>query len=182
MKLEESIAKFNLGELVISQFPKIALETLQSGIESESLVILAGMNDRDNSFEIREYLDYVIEELGIVSYQSLEAAFVLANAYIESFKKNKIDVIECIYRIKNECWDNCPNLISSNEYLFDGIQFHQIIGTWYQYYEIDGWTEWVKKSGKGINELKAEAEKDLEKLILEWQTEFLERKLQSIKR
>lgn len=99
MTLEASIAKFNLGELVISQFPKIAVEALKSGVESESLVILAGMNDKDNSFEIKEYLDCVIKELGIVSHKSLQAAFVLADAYIDSFKKEEIDIIECIYRM-----------------------------------------------------------------------------------
>ena len=181
MNLEASIAKFNLGELVISQFPKIALEAIKTGVESESLIILGGMNDRDNSFEIKEYLDCVIKELGIVSHKSLNAAFILANAYIESFKNKELDVIECIYRIKNECWDNCRNEIKSDEYLFDGIKFQKIIGPWYEYCDIDEWTDWVKNSDKTLSEIKNEMEKDLEKKIVEWQSGYLNDKLENIR-
>ena len=181
MNLEAYIAKFNLGELVISQFPKIAMEALQKGINSESLLILAGMNDRDNPFEIKQYLDQVIEELGIASHKSLNAAYVLSNAYIESFKNEEVDIIECIYSIKNECWDNCQNEIISDRYLFDGIQFQQIIGSWYEYNEIDEWTDWVKRSGKSVTEIKNGIEKDLKKMIIDWQTEYLKDKLKNIR-
>ena len=182
MNLEASIAKLNLGELSLSQFPEIAMKALEEGIESESLVILAGINDSENSFEIREYLDCVIKELGIISHQSLSAGFVLANAYVESFKIKEIDIIECIYRIKNECWDNCQNEIESNEYLYDGIKFDKIIGPWYEYNEIDVRTAWVKESGKSVSQLKLEIKQDLENMILKWQSEYLNDKIKSLSR
>ncbi len=82
MSIQEAIAKLNLGELSISQIPQIAFEEVMSGIESESLLILAGMSESDNSFEIKYYLDNTIDELDIKSYFGLEAAFILANYYV----------------------------------------------------------------------------------------------------
>lgn len=79
MTIEESIAKMNLGELAISQIPVIALDWLKSGKQSESLVILAGMNENDNYFEIKQYLDKALDELGVKSHFDLEAAYILAN-------------------------------------------------------------------------------------------------------
>lgn len=81
-----------------------------------------------------------------------------------------------------ECWDNCRNEIKSDKYLFDGIKFENIIGPWYEYYEIDEWTDWVKNSGKSVIEIKDEIEKDLEKMLIEWQSEYLNDKLKNIKR
>jgi len=116
-----------------------------------------------------------------VSHKSLNAGFILANAYIELFKNKEIDVIECIYNIKNECWDNCQEEIVSDEYLLDGIKFEKIIGPWYEYYEIDEWTDWVKKSDKSLSQIKTEIKMELEKLILEWKSEFLDGKLRELK-
>ena len=177
MTFEESIAKFNLGELPITQLPKIALNAVMSGLESESLIILAGMNENDNSLEIQQYLDNVIKELGLKSYHSIDAAFILANSYINSFKKGEINISQCIYNIKNECWDNCRDQIDSIEYLYDGIQFHEIIGPWYEYDEIDEHTDWVKKSNKSISQIRKDFEKELSSLISIWQEEFLSTKL-----
>ena len=144
MNLEEAIAELNLGASTISQMPKIALECIMSGKESESLLILAGMSETDNSFEIRQYLDQAINELSIKSNTGLEAAYVLANYYVIRLQNKNIDIIDAITKIKNDCWNNCEMLIDSNKYLYDGIQFHGIIGFWYEYMEIDENTEWVK--------------------------------------
>lgn len=180
MTLEESIAKLNLGELSLSQFPRIALQSLEKGLESESLLILAGMNDRDNIFEIREYLSSTLKELSVKSYESLDAAYILANCYVNKVKSGELNIIDGISRIKNECWDNCQNLIDSNEYLYDGIQFERIIGAWYEYYEIDEQIQWVKETDASSDEIKLKIEKDLIEFLLKWQDEFLNKELERL--
>ena len=173
MTLKESIAKMNLGELTISQFPKIAMDRLQNGVESESLIILAGMNENDNTFEIKEYLDKTLQELKIKSYSKLDSAFILANYYINKTRNGEINAVECVSKIKNECWGNCESLINSNKFLYDGVQFHEIIGSWYEYIEIDEQPKWLKESEKTISEIKTEIENQLKVDIFNWQERFL---------
>lgn len=180
MTLEESIAKLNLGELSLSQFPQIALHSLEKGLVSESLLILAGMNDKDNIFEIKQYLNSTLTELGVKSYESLDAAYILANYYVNKVKSGELNAIDGISRIKNECWDNCQNLIESNVYLYDGIQFQGIIGPWYEYYEIDEQMQWVKESDATSDEIKLKIEKDLTESLLKWQSEFLNKELERL--
>jgi len=61
MNLEASIAKLNLGELSITQFPKITIEALIAGKDSESLNKLAGMSAIDNPIIIEQYLNKAIK-------------------------------------------------------------------------------------------------------------------------
>ena len=180
MTIKESIAKLQLGEITLREFPKIALKAIESGIESKSLLILAGMKSTDNEFEIKEYLDNVIDELSITIQESLGSAYILANSYVNSYKKGEFNIIQCIYNIKNECWDNCQNKIDSIDYLYDGIKFEKIIGPWFEYNEIDQFTDWVKKSNKSLYQIKKEIEKDLETKVLNWQFEFLKDKIDNL--
>ena len=55
MNFKELLADYYLGNRLTSQLPEIALKGIQEGIESESLVILAGMNRNDNQHEIAHY-------------------------------------------------------------------------------------------------------------------------------
>ncbi len=182
MTIEESIAKLNLGELSISQFPKIAMEQLKKGIESDSLIILGGMNETDNPFEIKEYLDNVIDELNISIHKSNDAAFILANYYVQEYKKGNLSVNDAISKIKNDCWENSNVEIVSNKYIYDTISFGRIIGVWYDYHEIDEHTDWVKKSNKSIAQVKIEMEAELISNLLHWENEFLNNKLAELKK
>lgn len=181
MTIEESIAKLNLGEMSISQFPAIAMIQLENGVESESLIILAGMSEKDNSFEIKEYLNKVIDELQVKEYKSNSAAFVLANFYVQEYKSGKTSINEAISKIKNDCWENSNVEIKSTKYIYDSIKFGKIIGTWYEYNEIDEHTDWIKRSKKSISQIKAVMEEELINGLLQWESEFLKSKLAEIK-
>lgn len=181
MTIEESIAKFNLGEVSLSQFPAIAMNQLENGIESESLIILAGMSEKDNPFEIKEYLNKVIDELHVNVYESNDAAFVLANFYVQEYKSGMTNINEAISKIKNDCWENSNVEIESTKYIYDSIQFGKVIGTWYEYNEIDKHTDWVKRSKKSVSQVKSEMEEELISDLLLWESEFLKNKLAEIK-
>jgi len=181
MTIEESIAKLNLGEMRLSQFPVIAMSQLENGIESESLIILAGMSKKDNSFEIKEYLNKVIEELNVSVYKSNDAAFILANFYVQEYKSGKTNINEAISRIKNDCWENSNVEIENTKYIYDSIKFEKVIGTWYEYNEIDEHTDWVKRSKKSFSHIKVEMEEELISDLLLWESEFLKNKIAEIK-
>jgi len=182
MTLEVSIAKFNLGEMSITQFPKIAMEQIENGIESESLIILAGMGEKDSAFEIKEYLDAAIDELNITIYKSNEAAYILANYYVQECKNGNLHINEAIYKIKNECWESDLVKITSEKYIYDSIKFEKIIGSWYEYNEIDEFIDWVKKSKKSIPQINEELEEELYNNLLHWENNFLKSKLEQIKK
>lgn len=181
MIFEEYIAKLNLGELSVSEFPAIAWKLIEEGTESESLIILAGMHHLDNKFEIHYYLNCAIDELEIMSPQSLDAAFILANAYVNKVKSGELNVIEAISLIVNQCWDNCNDQIESKKYLYDGVNFEEIIGPWYEYSEIDEYTQWIKYSRKTLDQVKCEIENELNDALVKWQEKFLNAELMKIK-
>jgi hypothetical protein len=65
MNFIEKIANYSLGNYGRNHFPEIAVTALYEGIESESLYVLAGMNDRDSTFELQTYFDKSLSELEI---------------------------------------------------------------------------------------------------------------------
>lgn len=176
------MAKFKLGGLSLSQFPEIALKLLENGIESESLIILAGMSKQDNSFEIKEYLDRTIDELGVDIYEFNEAAFILANYYLKEFKNGNLNVGEAIVKIHGECWGNIFVEIVSEKYIYDSIKFGKIIALWFDYDEVDEYVDWVKRSKKSLNQIKTKMEEDLGSNLLLWEDEFLKSKIAEIKK
>lgn len=173
MDLEIGLAKYNLGELSMSEFPDIALKLVESGIESDSLLMLASMPRNSSSWELQPYVEAAIDEMNLKTYSSLEAAYVVANYYVELFKKGELSIFAVIYKIKNECWDNCHDVIINSKYQLDGVGFEAIIASWYEYMDADESTEWIQTSEKSLSEIQSELEKELEVLVLEWQETFL---------
>ena len=65
MNFIEKIANYRLGNFSRNHLPDIALTGLNENIETDSLIILAGMSENDNSFELEQYFNMSIDELGI---------------------------------------------------------------------------------------------------------------------
>jgi hypothetical protein len=82
MNFKEKIANYCLGNLQRNHLPSIALTALEEGIESESLLILASMSDRDNVFELQQYFDSSINELELVLPDKYTSAQILLSYYI----------------------------------------------------------------------------------------------------
>ncbi|MBN1113272.1 MAG: hypothetical protein JXA53_10215 [Bacteroidales bacterium] len=82
MNFIEKIANYCLGNLQRNHFPEIAMTALNEGIESESLYILAGMNDMDNTFELQQYFDNCLNELGLTLPDKYTSAQLLLNYYL----------------------------------------------------------------------------------------------------
>ncbi len=100
---------------------------------------------------------------------------------VNQLRNNELNTIEAIAKIKSECWDNCESSIKSKKFLYDGVQFHKIIGPWYEYLEIDEHTEWIKTSNKSLVNIKSKMEDELTIELVKWQDSFLNDKIAKLK-
>lgn len=181
MTLEESIAQLKLGLINISMIPAIAMKAFEEGAESESLIILSGMNDKDYSYDIELYLNKAIDELKVKNYKSDEAIFILANYYVNQVIENRISSIQAISEIKHKCWEDKSFNLKNHKYLFDSVSFESIISDWYNYYEINVDVNWKKTLFKSIDKRKKEIEDNLKSDLIKWQKDYLEKKITEIK-
>lgn len=104
MKLtfKEKIAKYIIGVYSYSHLPEIALTALKEGYESESLLILAGMTDKDTTYERQMYFENGIEEIYYNYPNKKEAGFILLKFYLEQMVKKPDSAFELMQLIENE--------------------------------------------------------------------------------
>jgi len=102
MTFKEKVARYIIGLYSYSHMPEIALTALEEGIESESLLILAGMNDKDPTYERQKYFDNGIEEINFTYPNKKEAGFILLKYNLEQMVKNPDSAFEIMQRIENE--------------------------------------------------------------------------------
>ena len=62
MTVKERIAYYSLGFVGEQYLPSIGLQAIKEYYSTENFIILAGMSDKDNPFELREYFSKAIEE------------------------------------------------------------------------------------------------------------------------
>ena len=62
MALKERIDYYSLGFVGEQYLPSIGLHAIKENYYTENFLILAGMSDKDNPFELREYFSKAIEE------------------------------------------------------------------------------------------------------------------------
>jgi len=144
--------------LTTIQLPEIGLLGLQEGLDSESLIILAGLNKNDNPFVIQKYFDKTIEELNIELPEKRQAALIYAIGLIEEIEKGKLEIIKGVYELKNNAIDSYDFFGESDKYCYDSIGLEKFFGLFDDYFEIeecgDLWNE--KKKGKLTKEVKSE--------------------------
>lgn len=91
MNFKQQISNYVLGNLTTSNLPKVAFWGLQNGLDSESLVILAGLNERDDLFEINSYFEKALDELGIKIPDIQTASLEIINYYANMINSKQID-------------------------------------------------------------------------------------------
>lgn len=104
MNFQEKLANYILGNLTRNYFPDIALAALNQGIESESLLILAGMTDRDNTFELQKYFEGSLMELDITLPSKIEAAQLLLRYYLAEMIAHPEKAFEAMIKIDNDIY------------------------------------------------------------------------------
>ena len=93
MNFKQQLAMYVCDKLSTSQLPDAAVSALQEGLDSPSLLILAGLNKNENSFVISEYFNKTLEELKIELPNLKEAAIEYALMKLDDLIAGKVDVL-----------------------------------------------------------------------------------------
>ena len=170
MNFKQQLANYILGNLNTSDLPKIGLIGLQSGLESESLIILAGLSEKDNLFEIDAYFKKAIEELDIKLPEEAIAAIDLINYYADLIKNKQIDPYLGVEKIVNQVLFK-NDLFKNEMFLFDSIGFQKIYSLFDTCCELEcadiPWDK-EKTNNEWIEELKRDIIIEIENWLSYW--------------
>ncbi|WP_109830549.1 hypothetical protein [Reichenbachiella versicolor] len=132
MNFQEKLAEYVLENRTTSQHPDIALTGLAEGLDSDSLIILAGMDERDNTFELQQYFEQMLSELKLKLPNKFCAANVLITYHLERMINDPKQSFEIMTTIKNEIDDafDWP-MDNTTKYLGEELDLHHLY-TWYR--------------------------------------------------
>ena len=171
MNFRQQISNYVLGNLTTSDLPKTALIGLENGLDSDSLVILAGLNEKDNSFEIDSYFNKAVDELGIQIPDKKTAALEIIRYYADLIKSKQIDSYLGVERIVREVFYKTDFFDNSKEYAYDCIGFERIYGLYDTCCELESadrpWDK-NKTNQELIDGFKKDLIIEIEKWITNW--------------
>jgi|GEM_PF-743978 len=157
LNFKELISNYILGNISKSQLPEVGLAGLKENLDSKALVILAGMSEKDNSFEIEEYYKRALIELEFEEPSKLEAAKILLIHYLKKMISSKENAFELMGKIDNEIYNQVDwKVLVKDEPIYVGEEIGlEKLFTWYR--EIQDWDD----GGKLLyyNELPKEQQK-----------------------
>lgn len=131
MDIQIEIAKYVLNESDVS-LPEFAYDAMLSGLESESLSILASMTNLDNFFERKEYFEKSLNELGLKLPQKRDAAITLLKYYLSELINNPNDCYEIMMVIDNKIYKPVFHQeTSTKKYIGEEIGLERMY-TWYR--------------------------------------------------
>lgn len=135
MTFKEKIANFVLGNHSIVQLPEIAIVALNEGLESESLLILAGMSNKDNTFEIETCFKKSIEELGYELPNKISSAKIVLEFYLRLILIKNEKAFDIMSIINNKIyrqfdWEKEPKR-KGKKYVGDELGLERMF-TWYR--------------------------------------------------
>ncbi|MFK7973086.1 MAG: hypothetical protein AB8F95_22135 [Bacteroidia bacterium] len=139
MNFKEKISDYVLGNISISQLPQVGELGLQENLNSESLQILAGMNEKDNSYEIEEYYKKALLELGYKEPNRLSAAKILIVYYLKKIISSPTDCFHLMTIIDNDIYkqENWAQLLNiETRHLGEELGLEKLF-TWHR--EIQDW-------------------------------------------
>jgi hypothetical protein len=104
MNFIEKLANYNLGNYSWKDLPGIALTALEENIESDSMTILAGMSDKDNSFELEQYFVTALKEVDISVPSKLISAKILIRYHLRKMVRHQEGPFELMRVIDNKIY------------------------------------------------------------------------------
>ena len=138
MNFFESISNFILENLTTKDLPKIAMIALNENIESESIYILAGMNEKDNSFEIKQYFEKSLSELNIKLPSKIEASKILTRYYLKQIVENPEKAYELMIKLDNDVYKQIDWKENNKKFVGEELNVEKLY-TWYR--EIQDWND-----------------------------------------
>ncbi len=141
LKFPLLVAHYVLGNLSYRHLPAMAQLAVLDGMESASLLILAGMAEADSS-EISYYWDKSLQELQIPLPEKRAAALALALYYCYEIAEGKLDPVAGTKSILDTCLHRYDFHSETPKYAFDSIGFEAAYGVFdsYEEWEAAGFT------------------------------------------
>ncbi|MFD2147444.1 hypothetical protein [Mucilaginibacter antarcticus] len=133
MTFKELLAKYVSGNLSTLQLPLVAQTGLTEGLESESLIILAGLDNNENGFVVNQYFRRSIDELNIELPDKRTAALQYAFGIAKDIIERKREVIEAFPEM---CYKAILSYHFEEEtinYVYDSIFFERLYGLYHEY-------------------------------------------------
>lgn len=135
MNFREKIAAYVLGYLTEKDMPDIAITALMEGMDSDALVILAGMSSADNGFELRAYFARALAENHITLPDKKEA--------LESYITSIIKRINSRLLSPYDGFGEIDNAVSRSAYTLQDLGLWDGYGYYLEIWEIEtGGTEY----------------------------------------
>jgi hypothetical protein len=91
VNFKQKLAAYKLQLLEDENLPDLAITGLMEGLDSESLIILAGMSKTDNIFSMKSYFKHALEELMLKIPDIEEANEIIIDYYSELIINRKLD-------------------------------------------------------------------------------------------
>jgi hypothetical protein len=139
-RLHIAAARFVLGETLPDDLPRVAIDAIGDGCESESLAALAGASSvRDSPYDLRELWRMVLGELGIAEPSVREAAAVVVAVTLQEYANGACSAESAMNAIIG-AWQVGGDY-ASETVLGDSFGIEEIVGAWADDYDADGGRE-----------------------------------------
>jgi len=89
--LHIKVSEYVIGKFNYHRLPEIALETLADGFDSESLRILAGLDENSSEHDIKYYFNRKVKELGYSVPEIQDAIWFLIGNAAHKIVRREID-------------------------------------------------------------------------------------------
>ncbi len=119
-----------------SILPEIALQGLEEGFESPSLIMLAGLSSNENPFKMEEYLKKAMQELNLNFLDKELLAFSLIRATAKKILNDEVEPYEGCQFIFEQVLDSIDLRKRDIKYVYEGIGLAEIYGLYIQIYEL----------------------------------------------
>ena len=161
LTFRNNIAQFVTENINLRSIPDVALQAIEEGFDSPSLLILAGLLKNENEFLIDRYFKDALQELSIELPDKRQAAIEVGLAIADEIIEGKQDIFEGVRDIRLKAIYAYPFFDESKQYCYDSIGFEKAYGLFDTIDELKaaGSTQW--QSDKTNQELEEVLKKDL---------------------
>ncbi len=169
-KFRQEILNFVLGNNTICDLPRIGLIGLNEGLDSESLIILAGLSETDNSFEVEQYFKSSISELNLVLPDKKSASIELSQFFADLVIDRRLDPILGVNMMIRKCFDHC-DFGESEKYAMDNIGFEAVYGLYWNFDDLKNADRpWDKN--KPNSQLMIEIKEEIINELIKWRNKI----------
>ncbi len=168
-KLAQANALRLLNQASDSDLVEAGLQSLEDGLDSPSLRILAGLSD---SYDAVNYFNKACSELGIAFQTSREAANFLIGCWMIEIVKGKIEPMEGCQKIIWKIYYNARDLVIREDEKVAGesIGLSELVGIYWSYDELEYGDKWYEKEKRMVNPMEGRRILDQEviRIANEW--------------